>query len=170
MNVPVKVFGTSRNSWNWGKFWDGDCMVRLTASEYFWGHLRFLDRTLNSWKPSSQVAMVPWLASDLRLELRQQREKLQQQLCNLLQQFPEMRGEQEILCLGRARSFIILIDWWCGWNKTAVFFSMFSEEKPCRADFADFGWPQSSYSIYIHVYIYIYIYNIIYIYIWYNII
>eukprot|EP00438_Fugacium_kawagutii_P007926 Skav203708 [mRNA] locus=scaffold259:485555:487778:- [translate_table: standard] len=33
----------------------------------------------------------------LRLELRHQREKLQQQLCDLLQQFSEMRGEQESL-------------------------------------------------------------------------
>lgn len=39
-----------------------------------------------------------------QLELRQQREKLQQQLCNLLQQFSEMRGEQEILCTGDSTS------------------------------------------------------------------
>lgn len=39
-----------------------------------------------------------------QLELRQQREKLQQQLCNLLQQFSEMRGEQEILCRGDSTS------------------------------------------------------------------
>lgn len=39
-----------------------------------------------------------------QLELRQQREKLQQQLCNLLQQFSEMRGEQEILCKGESTS------------------------------------------------------------------
>ena len=35
-----------------------------------------------------------------QLELRQQREKLQQQLCDLLQQFSEMRVEQEVLCEG----------------------------------------------------------------------
>ena len=63
--------------------------------------------------PFMEIPKLPWqLFCDLRLELRQQREKLQQQLCNLLQQFSEMRGEQEILCLGRAaaRPFILIDD------------------------------------------------------------
>ena len=60
---------------------------------------------------------------DPRLELRQQREKLQQQLMDLLQQFSQMRGEQEILFLGlvtihlvhcQEPFFVFNLGWWTG--------------------------------------------------------